>query len=643
MSALEDAIDAIFTALKDLNPRSVEHLDQTFREFEESRKAADAAAHAKSLSEKEIARQTEVARTVLELATGLKTTISAFHDGDPLEGTAGVMDICSTAASLLSSLADASSMGGPVGALAAAVFGIVGMILRAFEPKQKSLSSMLEEKLRLLQGEQVAQHTRAAILEFERLYSSYPTIGPVDISRELDQLAQGNAADNLLKSNEWLAMPTNIQSGALTAVWLEILSANVHAGSLELRNLTHLLSVASPEGSDYQRLDRLIRKVAEQHRDFMHAILDDARGKGLTWHLGIVIPVYAGYPTTGYQRAGTNLNYRQGIDRTHDWTNLGGEHRVFAVARDRGGEGRHVVAFEGNWDEGYWTCSTYHPFPHLERAYTMSVGGSWPSSGTGWHELPQLAKCRDACALPGDAPGESYVFVIQDNAARCRKLTRTKDGVTLGDDLESAPQSAAGDTLLSIRVTPGYRPGGPVEADRVLYLLVERDGQHLIKRGPSAALTIYPRWRQVRGMTVDQVAIWIWGENEIAYITHEKARELEGATDENAARRAWHYRNLTNDTILDRSPGVGAAGPGCEYNQGLTHVSASLDGTLTLVFNSRIYTATPGPSRYSDGIEATWRRKDTETKATRVVKEPIPCWKAFEGRLKALERLARPG
>ncbi|MNF90519.1 hypothetical protein D3C84_730860 [compost metagenome] len=240
----------------------------------------------------------------------MKSAITAFQKGDALEGSAAIMDICSTVATVLGSMAAASSAGGPIGALIGAVFGIVGMILRAFQPAQKSLGDVLEGKLRLVGAEGINNALETAIDEFELLYAGYPHQGPVKIERSmLDALAEGNATDHVLMSANWLLIDGNIKEQTITASWLNALAAYVYAQCLQLRNLTHLLSIAKEDC--YPDLDRTYKQIAKVHLKKMRQLTAPARSKGMVWHIG-----------TLKHYEGGHLYKRQGSDGSSPWTEL---------------------------------------------------------------------------------------------------------------------------------------------------------------------------------------------------------------------------------------------------------------------------------------------------------------------------------
>lgn len=104
-------------------------------------------------------RQREQAKKVCEsLAKGLpemtRATISAadaFKRGDPISGSASVMNICAAAAPILGTtlglISAIGAAGGPAGALVGALFSVIGQILMIFGPKTESMYDKIEKLL----------------------------------------------------------------------------------------------------------------------------------------------------------------------------------------------------------------------------------------------------------------------------------------------------------------------------------------------------------------------------------------------------------------------------------------------------------------------------------------------------------------
>jgi len=439
-------------------------------------------------------------------------------------------------------------------------------------------------------------------------------------------------------------MPGNAKETAISSRWLDVLATTLHAGSLQIRNFTHLLGIAKE--ADHPALFRTYKSIAEVHLEKMRALVAVARIKGRVWHLGLPTGLgNAGGIAFSYD--GGHVFTRQGADGNETWTNLGGEQQTITLSRDGKGKARHVVTLEGakegfEWG-GFGTRDTLHwvPFHHHLRAYFRSVGGDWPQDGSDWSQLHGLEECRDITAIPGAEAGEIYVFAVQREAVVARKVKRTAEGVEVSDNLERKNAAGPDETLLGVRVMPGYRPdaaaSAPIVTGPMPYVLKERAGVHLIQRGYKDDAIIHPKWDRICGMTLDEHHLWIWTDNAFGCITH---RSIDGLLAERADRakwqRCWVYHRVADDAVLDRSPGRPAIYE--EGRSGLTHIEPAADGTVMVVFNARIYMGTMTANRWADGFDVAWDAcSPGHAYATRVLKEPIEFWPLFEQRMKVLE------
>ncbi len=136
-----------------------------FTDQVEGMKERYAAAQKLAKSEKATAEQRRYAKDLCDsIAKGLpvmtKAAISAaqaFRKGDPITGSAAIMDMCAAVAPILGSILSAGTLlgaaGGPVGMLAGALFSIIGQIVMLFAPKGDSMLDQIEKILKDLEQE----------------------------------------------------------------------------------------------------------------------------------------------------------------------------------------------------------------------------------------------------------------------------------------------------------------------------------------------------------------------------------------------------------------------------------------------------------------------------------------------------------
>ncbi|HEY5894606.1 MAG TPA: hypothetical protein VIT91_15395 [Chthoniobacterales bacterium] len=116
---------------------------------------------------------------------------------------------------------------------------------------------------------------------------------------------------------------------------------------------------------------------------------------------------------------------------------------------------------------------------------------------------------------------------------------------------------------------------------------------------------IEPAWDRVSGIAIDDDHLWIWKSDSIGCLSHVRIKrmldEQKSPKDFHiVSRKAWVWHNLKG-TVLDKSPGR----PNLyeEGRAGLTYLAPSGDGTLMVIFNARLNTATPVANQYSDTFD----------------------------------------
>ena len=640
MSDSNQAVETIFKILERQRNSGIpkEELETLKKEYTQAWEDAELKSKDAKLKDTEKANYTKVFKALPDLAKGAKAAAEAFSKGDSLGGAIAMVDICGTAATLLSSVAAASSMMGPAGAAAAAVFAITSMVLKSFEPAQKSMGDIIEEKLRQIKAESKIGSIKTVINAYELHYTGYQDMKdqPLD-SGMRSSLAEGNAINDHNKVAEWLSTKQNINADALGGMWVQVLMYYLYANTLLIRNLTHLMSVI--RAADRKSLNNSYKSIVKMHLKYLEDLYEPARDKGNIWHIGVNHGLFS-----SSEGSGGPIFLRLGANGPGPWKKLEGQQTSFTVAKADAEDVHHVVALEGAMKGGIGDYGL--PGRH-KRAYFKSLGGEWTAEGTEWEELKGLNKCRNVVALPGDQVAQIYVFAIQNNRVTARTVTQAAK-IEISDELEADNAAAAGELLLFLSVMPGYRPEAANKSPATLYLLkgpesmerVPGTGLHKIQRGiAKGAWQFAPPWDRVKGMVADASHLWVWSEDKVARMSHEQIGLLasRGAA-EDESRKAWEIASLANKETWK---GPAMTVDRTKILSGLAHLSSCSDGTLVAAFNMRLYRATPYATTTPGTFGLTWKALDPKVEAVRVLKEPIECWPLFEKLYDTLKKGAK--
>lgn len=160
MSATDDYVKENLDILREMHLKGMDaeeylawktKIDDIWRRYEEVRGR-----------EKDDKRAEEVADAIAkdapEITKSVIAALKAFSNGDAVNGSAEVMDICASAAPLISTFLNAA---GPEGALVGALFSVIGQILRCFGPKEESDVSKLEKFLIDLEAQKELRSIKA--------------------------------------------------------------------------------------------------------------------------------------------------------------------------------------------------------------------------------------------------------------------------------------------------------------------------------------------------------------------------------------------------------------------------------------------------------------------------------------------------
>ena len=244
--------------------------------------------------------QTAFAAALPEFTKGVIAADAAFKSGDVFGGAAAIMDICATAANFIGAL---SAAGGPPGAVIAAIFSVVSMILNAFKPQTPSLQEEIENLLRLTQAEQRIDELKTAEDDWRVFSGALDNAKPSEVPDVLNKVnpVEGPCFHLIRYANQWLRNQKNYSQD----LWIEVLvtQCQVYVGMILTCTLLTQRAVSAsgsggasvPYRSDptfaklVKAIDVFTLVVNQCHLiqiEFLNDIRPLARNKGLVWHVG---------------------------------------------------------------------------------------------------------------------------------------------------------------------------------------------------------------------------------------------------------------------------------------------------------------------------------------------------------------------
>jgi hypothetical protein len=628
--------------------------------------------------------QKGLAKGLPELTKGIINASKSFQSGDAFSGSAAIMDICATLTSTIAAMAPAA---GPPGALIAAIFSIVSMILNCFAPKAESLTSQLEKLMRDLNAEEKTQQIEAAQLAIRVYAEAVKSAERTSLKKVVKMFnpVEGNTIWAIRQVGLWLGLRANQGLKG----WPQVLAAQCQAYA-DLVRVAHQdmaklkLSPEEEAAGLKSGIGAFLTAVTSNHSvqaEFLQRMLPVARNRGTVWHLG-----------TG----GPALHARDAVVGKEDWKHFGGQHRVFTVARTKGAEASPTptLAIFGLETGDYVNADPNKPFWRNNRTYSLC--GRWPLDGNdGWKQVKDqkgdLTGCYDIFAIPGDKKDEIYAYSANGDR-------------TIGYVHDHTDHDKAGDRLAITRVwedtswPAGYLLGAikvvgkpkpfPDEDAAVLkdvgwiqYVGCEVPaGRSTLADAAiknTAHVELYAKfhgtgtnvwghsfmapWNDYVGFAVDSQYLWVFRSGEIACASHWS---IKRCVDAQALRPAWMTYAIPES--------VGGYTPAGRSLGGLVDLWPSDDGTLTAAFSRvaefpsgivpglipvrglkpAIYTMTPeidrtkrtltmkagskaGPGGFDVPTHG-WTTDDGAT-AFKVVKQPIFCWRLMSALLTSLE------
>jgi hypothetical protein len=245
--------------------------------------------------------QTAFAGALPEFTKGVISADAAFKSGDVFGGAAAIMDICATAANFIGAL---SAAGGPPGAVIAAIFSVVSMILDVFKPQMPSLEAKIDDLLRMLKAEGQIEDLETAKSNWRVFSGALEKARPDEVPAILRMVnpVEGKCFDSIRHAYPWLQNQKNYSQD----LWMEILitQCQVYVGMmLTCTLLTQRAMSAGVTGSGVpyrsdpafvnlvKAIDVFTLVVNECHLrqlEFLNDIRPSAQDKGLVWHVGYV-------------------------------------------------------------------------------------------------------------------------------------------------------------------------------------------------------------------------------------------------------------------------------------------------------------------------------------------------------------------
>jgi hypothetical protein len=672
--------DSPGTAPKDFTPST---LDKILKEVTSAReKAAEAAAHAdiaklKAARADEIKRYQEgVAKALPALATGIRDAVRGFQSGDPMAGSAAIMDICSTIASIGGSL---SLAGGPPGAIVGALFSVVSMILKMFVKEQKSLTTQLQEMLEVMQSRQKLADLKVAQKAIDAFVETLMPKPPqtLDLVRnkwthnDLKAMLNPIEGDTIVKIRAvsvWLEEEETQQ----LPLWGEILATQCQVYINYMYALTVAITSldvsAMPDGGKIvkEKLTRAFTSNDPEQLAFLRRVKPLAQRRGIVWSIG-------------YQNLGQKADCGPLLVRdttTGAWTNLGHEQRVVAVAKRKTAKAEDAhpffAIFSLERSDSQLRRSPGHAFRNQENKKMFFMEGRWPlASRSKWQPVDGVPTAYDIAATPGEKDLEVYLYLADGNQVA---RYSNQGGPTLQDRIFLFPYEK-GYTCDSLAVAPrplaaeGDDPNALKDEKAAVYGAGnDRFQKRYIKACFANGFKALPAppdlanandFLEFTGIAADRKRLWVFSREVIACVTHTDARRYVLELGRNPLGAAtmrppdWAVYKILEE--------FGGAWQDHDAFSGLHDIAPSEDGTLLAVFRTkkatepRIYFSTPtfdhkggkliikgvGVEKSGKKFETPgWTLFDSDDKqghSNRIYKQPIYCWPLLDRFMTLLE------
>ncbi len=594
------------------------------------------------------AYQTALAGGLPGITQGTLTAITAFQTGDAIGGSAAVMDICSSLASILGGL---STAGGPPGALIGALFSMVSMILNFFGPKPPDMVDKIEKLLRDLSAEEKKSMIKAAgdgVEVYEKGCAFFMTPEEGGGVRNPEELTIELRKVNLVKDN--IIMDIRLVQGWLEEVgnqgldgWPEIL--NLHCEvymrlmlAVTRQNLyAHDAETIKRYVGDPKAFPEKVTQWKDLQNEAQVKFTNLASNNEITSRfLRGIVPVarqrgvfIASYGSSGvWTGTGPKLfqdknSWKQIVERCH---------RV-SITQPKEGTNNPAAQFD-LWSLGTFGNSSQHnKFDTKRLVTTKGVGdvvgpndGNLSKTLTDWWPVPRA----------GDVFEVYGALFWKDGGAltsfNWNSVKNTLDRA--GWEPVTAQKMVQVRVAAPLAVLPDDPDAPAIPADKLnrrgdqygqlIYGALENSPDIYVWHGPGDARVASPM-HTYSGVAVDPYFLWVYGDQGFACATHAS---VMGCIEKKRPAPRWFPHHPSNiASVRDLSP--------CEDN---TLFVSTSDRLSTGVFSLDL--TTHGKSDDQRLTVKDWEDFPGQANADQVQKLPIYGWQLLERSVAAVAQPA---
>ena len=584
-----------------------------------------------------------LAKALPGVTQGTISAIAAFRDDDAMRGSAAIMDICGSLASLVGSL---SAAGGPPGMLIGAIFSMIGQILNALAPQSESLTSKIEKLLRESKAEEAQQNIKT-VHQSIKVYTESLRTAAHNASAEMGKAepllstivtkniinymnpVEGNTVTQFRGVMNWLAEPNNQRLD----LWPTILNAACQAwADMMAAALTLLSSVNSDqvqiwydkvEISDDREARKVQKALTKLQADVMSLLialdannaelqksLKDlvpvARNRGMFWMLGENRQTYAG------------TNIKQG-----EFAKLGGSDGKsisVTIPRKDIGEPRptyYQIGMEVGDNGRTYIAQVKPPYKGQESRQLVDADGK---------DAP-FRSLSDIWAEPGDKSNTIWVYTAKGKDIQGAEIN--VDKAMEKASMTNGYRQTLKANVKSVRVLrnpqafledPDNTPGIMTGVDYCVYGGLARENSEIyVDIGSGKSGYVPSPWGGYDGLGVDQHYVWVFGSGGFACATHAS---IVRCLQEKKGKPRW----------MEHWPEKPKAG-------GLVDMCPCDDGTLVVSIRNELFTVVYQTDLKKETIDAKWTKIEVST-GVRVHKLPMFGWSLFESLPVALKELA---
>ncbi len=554
-----------------------------------------------------------------------------------------------------------------------------------FVKEQKSVVTQIEELLNKMQAKGKLEDLRVAQMAIDSLIL---TLVPKDAKtlslvrnkwtpQELDSkmnMVEGPTINLIRGASVWLQDPEVQQ----LPLWGEILATQCQV----YVNYMHALTVAvtsldvssMPDGGAIVKAKLVSAFTSNDpaQLEFLRKVKPMAQKRGIVWSIG-------------YQNIGQKADCGPLLVRdttTGDWTNLGHEQRVVAVAKRKTQKAEdthpYFAIFSLERSDTQLRRSPGHAFRNQENKQMFFMEGQWPmSKHSKWEPVKNVPTAYDIAATPGEKDREVYLYFADGNQVarysndggpvlKDREFLYPYEKGFTTDSLAVAawPLAAEGDDPNVLRGEKAAVYGAGNDSSNKRYIKAcFADGSRPLP-GPRDLANANDSL-QFTGITADRKRLWVFTRDVIACVTHADARRYVLELLENPHRFAgmkqpeWAVYKIPAE--------FGGTWQDHDAFSGLHDLAPGEDGVLLAVFRTkkalepRIYVSTPafdhkGGKLIIQGVATNDSGKPFETPgwnlydskgqpgdSNRIYRQPIYCWPSLDRLMNLLEQSGKIG